>query len=61
MLKVSSHGPQDFRKVSSTLDPHWPSLCGDSNTKSNGVTAEAQLQLIIKLCLGNKLNEGVLD
>ena len=60
MLKFSPHVPYDAKKVSSTLD-HYPSLCGGRNTKSNGVTMEAQLKLIVNLCLGDKLNDGIID
>ena len=51
--KVSPKVPLDVRKVSSTFDHHYPSLCGGRNTKSNGVTPEAQLQLRVKLGLGD--------
>ena len=52
---------QDVRKVFGTLVYHYPQLCGVRNAKSNGVMLEAQLQLRIKLCLGDKLTEGIID
>ena len=61
MLQFSPHVSEDVRKVSRKLDHLWPSLCGVRNNKCNGVTLEAQLQLRVKLCLGDKLNEGIID
>ena len=61
MLKVSPHVPQDVRKMSGTLNDHYPPLCGVWNTKSNGVTLDAELQLRVKLCLEDKLTEGIID
>ena len=52
---------KSLQSLSSTLDHHWPSLCGGRNPKSNGVTPEAQLQLRVKLCLEDKLNENNID
>ena len=34
---------------------------GSGNTKSSGVTLESQLQLGVKVCLGDKLTEGIID
>ena len=36
-------------------------MCVGRNTKSNGVTPEAQLQLRVKVCLGDELKEGIID
>ena len=55
---MSSLGRQ---KVSNTLNHHQPLLCGIKNTKSYGVTPEAQLQLRVELCLGDELTEGIID
>ena len=61
MFKVSQYVPQDLRKVHITLDHHQPSLCGKRNTKSGGVTLEAQLQLRVKFYLGDELTEVIID
>ena len=44
-----------------TLDHHYPSLCEDRNTKSDGVTLESKLQLRVKFYLGDDLTEGIID
>ena len=59
MLKVLQFVPCDLRKVPVTLDHHLSSLCGDRNSKSNGVTLQAQRQLRVKFYLGDKLAEGI--
>ena len=61
MLNVSPPVPQDIRKVSSTLEYDQPSLCEGRNTKGNGVTPEAQLQLRVRFCQGDKLTEEALS
>ena len=55
LLKISRHDPEDVRKLSTTLDQHYPSLCRDRNT------LKAQLQLRVKLCVGDKLTEWIID
>ena len=34
---------------------------GDRNTKGNGFTPEAQLELRVKFCQGDELTEGIID
>ena len=52
---------QDVIKKYTKLDHQYHSLCECNNTKSNGVTLEAPLQLKGKLCLGGKPYEGIQD
>ena len=41
IIKIVPHFSYDVRKVFCMLDHHWPSLCGDKNTKINGIPLEA--------------------
>ena len=59
--KLSSLVQKIFRKVSSTLDYHYHSPYWVRNTKSNGVTLEAQLQLRVNFYLWNTFNEWFKD
>ena len=43
------------------MDHHKHSICQVRNTKKDGVTLEAQLQLKVKFHLEDKLNEGIKD
>ena len=58
-LEDPPHGALDVIKVSSKLVHNCPSPCEGRNTKVNRVTLEAQLQLIVKLYLGDQMNEGM--
>ena len=61
MLQAFKYVPKDLRNVPITMDHHYPQLCGDRNTKSNGVTLEAPLHLRVKFQLGDKIAEKIID
>ena len=57
MLKTSQYVLLDLILNLITLDQHQPSICGDRNTKSNGVHLEAQLQLRVRFQLGDSMSK----
>ena len=58
MLKLSSLFHWGFSQVSITLDLHSHSTSWSRNTKSDGVTPKAQVQLIVNFKLGTNWLKG---